>query len=85
MKNRIKKVMLQVNTDLKRISAEIGIEEKKLTTYVARHTFATVMKKSGQSTALISEALGHDSEQTTQIYLDSFENDVLDEATKALL
>ncbi len=85
IKDRVKKVMLQVNRDLKKISSDLGIEEKKLTTYVARHTFATVLKKSGQSTSVISEALGHDSEQTTQIYLDSFENDVLDEAAKALL
>lgn len=44
-----------------------------------------MLKKSGQSTSVISEALGHDSEHTTQIYLDSFTNDVLDEASKALL
>jgi len=43
------------------------------------------MKKSGHSVAVISEALGHDSEDTTQIYLDSFGNDVLDEASKAIL
>ena len=85
IKHRIKKVLAQVNASLKKISAAVGIEEKKLTTYVARHTFATVLKKSGQSTSVISEALGHDSEHTTQIYLDSFENDVLDEASKALL
>ena len=85
IKNRVKKVLHQVNSSLKKISEEVGIEEKKLTTYVARHTYATVMKKSGHSTSVISEALGHDSEHTTQIYLDSFENDVLDEASKAIL
>ncbi len=65
IKYRIKKVLSQVNGDLKTISAEVGIEERKLTTYVARHTFATVLKRSGHSTAVISEALGHDSEHTT--------------------
>lgn len=43
------------------------------------------MKRSGISTSVISEALGHVSERTTQIYLDSFENDVLDEASQAIL
>lgn len=75
----------QVNRDLKIISESVGLEEKKLTTYVARHTYATVMKKGGHSTSMISEALGHDSEHTTQIYLDSFENGALDEASKTLL
>lgn len=83
--NRVKKVLGEVNRSLKIISKELGLTEQRLTTYVARHSFATVMKKSGQSVAIISEAMGHDSESTTQIYLDSFENDVLDEASKALL
>jgi site-specific recombinase XerD len=52
---------------------------------VARHSYATVLKRSGVSTSVISEAMGYDSERTTQIYLDNFENDVFDEASKALL
>ena len=51
-----------------------------LTTYVARHAWATIAKREGISTAIISEGLGHDSENTTQIYLDSFDNKVLDDA-----
>ena len=85
IKNRCKKVLFEVNSSLKEISKELGLAEQRLTTYVARHSYATVMKKSGQSVAIISEAMGHDSESTTQIYLDSFENDVLDEASKAIL
>lgn len=84
IKNRIHKILGQTNEDLKDIGKEIKLNIP-LTTYVARHTFATVMKRSGVSTSIISEALGHDSERTTQIYLDSFENDVLDEASRALL
>lgn len=85
VKNRCKKVLREVNASLKTIASEVELSELKLTTYVARHSFATVMKRSGQSVAIISEAMGHDSESTTQIYLDSFENDVLDEASKAIL
>lgn len=55
------------------------------TTYVARHTFATVLKRSGVNIAIISESLGHSDLSTTQIYLDSFENDQIDEAMQNLL
>lgn len=82
--NRIDKVLKMVNSDLSIIAGKADIKEK-LTTYVARHSYATIMKRSGVSTAIISESLGHDSEKTTQIYLDSFENAVLDEANKAIL
>lgn len=81
---RIKKIITKTNKDLKDIGIKAGINEH-LTTYVARHTYATVLKKSGISTSLISEMMGHDSEKTTQIYLDSFENSVLDEANKSIL
>ena len=56
-----------------------------LTTYVARHSYATVLKRSGVPTSIICESLGHSSERVTQIYLDSFENKQLDEAMKNLL
>ena len=81
---RIEKIIKQTNKDLKTIAEAVGIKEK-LTTYVARHSFATNMKRSGVSISLISESLGHDSEKTTRIYLDSFENVILDEASKSLL
>ena len=51
----------------------------------SRHSYATVLKRSGVSTAIISESLGHSSEKVTQIYLDSFENSQIDEAMKNLL
>ena len=53
--------------------------------HVARHSFATVLKRSGVNIALISESLGHTSLSTTQYYLDSFENEQIDEAMKNLL
>ena len=56
-----------------------------LTTYVARHTFATILKRSGVNIAIISESLGHSDLETTQIYLGSFENSQIDEAMKSLL
>lgn len=84
IKNRIHKMLGQTNKELKHLGELLQIQTP-LTTYVARHSFATVLKRAGVSTSVISEAMGHDSERTTQIYLDSFENDVLDEASKLLL
>jgi integrase len=54
-----------INKELKNIAADVGIE-KNLTTYVARHSFATVLKRSGSSIQLISETLGHSDLKTTQ-------------------
>ena len=82
--NRIHKILGKVNINLKLIAAQLGVEGN-LTTYVARHSFASVLKKSGVNIALISEALGHSDIATTQIYLDSFENEQIDAAMKNLL
>lgn len=82
--DRIKKVTRGVNNTLKKIGQKVGITIP-LTTYVARHTFATVLKRNGVNTAIISESLGHSSEKITQTYLDSFENSQIDEAMKCLL
>ena len=67
--NRVHKVIGKVNKALKEIGKELKIPID-LTTYVARHSFATVLKRSGVSTSIISESLGHSSEKVTQIYLE---------------
>ena len=82
--NRIHKILGKINSNLQFLAQQIGLESN-LTTYVARHSFASVLKKSGASVALISEALGHSDITTTQIYLDSFDNEQIDEAMKSLL
>lgn len=79
--NRIHKIRGKVNEVLKILGKRLGIESN-ITTYVARHSFASVLKKSGVNIALISEALGHSDLATTQIYLDSFDNEQVDEAMK---
>jgi integrase len=82
--NRIHKVLTRINKELKAIGETAGIEIP-LTSYVARHTFATVLKRSGVSTAIISESMGHKTEAITQTYLKSFENSIIDEAMENLL
>ena len=68
-----------VNDCMQRILADLNID-KKATTYVARHTFSTILKRAGTSTEQIQEALGHTNIKTTESYLDCFVND-----TKKLL
>ena len=68
-----------VNKLLKKIAIDAGIEEK-ITSYHIRHTWATIAKNMGISTEIISEGLGHHSLKTTEIYLKSFDNSVLDDA-----
>ena len=82
--NRLHKVITKVNNHLKLIGEDLKLPIT-LTTYVARHSQATVMKKAGVSTALISQIMGHSSERVTQIYLDSFDNEQIDNAMKNLL
>lgn len=82
--NRHHKVISMINRALTEIGQELHISTK-LTTYVARHSYATVLKRSGVATSIISESLGHSSERVTRIYLDSFENRQIDEAMKNLL
>ena len=64
-----------INDWIKRILKNLEIN-KKGTTYVARHTFSTVLKRSGVSTEYIQEALGHSDIKTTENYPDSFEKEV---------
>jgi integrase len=80
--NRLKKTKRMVNLNLKELCKMAGLDENiNVTTYVARHSFATALKKSNVSTAIISEMMGHKSEAITQIYLDSFDDSVKYEAS----
>lgn len=83
-RNRVHKVISKVNERLKEVGKELEIPID-LTTYVSRHSFATVLKREGVSTSIICESLGHSSEKVTQIYLDSFENSQIDAAMQNLL
>ncbi|GAB2854624.1 site-specific integrase [Hymenobacter ruber] len=84
VKNRLHKVLGQVNQDLKTLGQAAGIATP-LTTYVARHSFATTLKMSGAATGVISQAMGHSSEAVTAVYLDSFASEMVDAAYEGLL
>lgn len=59
--------------------------DAKVTSYVARHSFATNLKQKGVSTDIISEAMGHQNVAITQAYLKELENSVIDDAVEKLL
>lgn len=70
------------NRSLKKMSEHLGIE--KISTYTARHSYATVLKRSGANIAFISESLGHSDLKTTESYLASFEKEERMKAAKLL-
>ena len=80
----IKQFIKDTNDALNLIGEKLELP-LKLTTYVARHSYATILKRSGVPTAVISETLGHENEKTTENYLDSFDLEVYDEVNKHLL
>jgi integrase/recombinase XerD len=72
------------NKWLKKIGKSVGIESN-LTSYVARHSWATIAKDLNVPISVISEGLGHEDIKTTQIYLDSFDDDVIDKANELII
>lgn len=71
------------NKIMNKIARNIGINFN-VTTYVARHSFATVLKNSNEPVAFICEALGHSSIAVTENYLKSFQMDKRKDAAKKL-
>jgi integrase len=69
------------NRHLKTLGELIGIKEN-LTSYVARHSWATAAYHIGVPTAVISEAMGHKTEEVTRVYLASFDTGMLDYANR---
>ena len=56
-----------------------------LTSYVARHSWATTAKDEGVAISVISESLGHTSEKVTHVYLASFDNNAMSKANKKVI
>lgn len=76
IKNRCQRFIKWVNETMYEVRDDLEID-CKTSTYAARHTFSTVLKRKGVPISYIKDALGHSSVATTENYLDSFE----DEAT----
>lgn len=82
--DKVKQTYRRINEHMKTIGTDLGIDIK-LTTYSARHTFSSILKRAGASTEFISESLGHKDLKTTENYLDSFEDDAKEAFQKKLL
>jgi integrase len=72
------------NKRLKRISDILGLE-KSLSSYVTRHSWATIAFRKNVSVEIISESMGHENESTTRIYLASLGQSVVDEANAKII
>ena len=79
----IKQLTKQVNKYVRLIASALGIKEN-ISSYVARHSWATIAKNSGTSTEFISEALGHSSVTVTKRYLKSFERSTREEHSEKM-
>ncbi len=76
--------MRKINRHLKEIARLAGLP-LPLSMYYTRHSWATIARGKDIPLSVISEALGHDSEATTQIYLDSIKSSEVDKANRMIL
>lgn len=72
-----------INKHMKNISLDLKFEDM-ITTYWARHSFSTHLKRNNIAIGIISEALGHTTTETTEIYLDSFNIETLKKTADVL-
>lgn len=83
-RSQYKNMLYRTNKSLKEIAKMVGLSIP-LTLYVARHSWASIAKSKNIPISVISEGMGHDSEMTTQIYLASLDNAVVDRANAQIL
>lgn len=72
------------NRQLKRLSFMLQTD-CNLTSYVARHSWATAARKHNIPLSVISAGMGHTSERTTQIYLKALDNTAVDTANRKII
>ena len=84
VRRQYRNALTMINRNLKKIGAMAGLSDP-LTTYVMRHSWATIAQNKGIRLSVISEGLGHDNEATTQIYLDSISTNKVDAANRSIL
>lgn len=72
------------NQRLKRLSQLLQFDVK-LSSYTARHSWATTARNRNVPISVISAGMGHSSEKTTQIYLAALEGSVIDQANRRIV
>ena len=83
-RSQLRHCQSQVNDQLHILGKEVGLQHR-LTMYVARHTWASVALSLGIPIEIISRGMGHNSEQTTRIYLKEIDNGRLAEANQKVM
>lgn len=78
------RVLRLLNLRLSQLSCRCGIG-KRISSYSARHTWATIAKYCGVPVEVISEALGHASISTTEGYLKQFDDHKIEKANKVII
>lgn len=73
-----------INTALKRLGKQLNLETN-LTMYVARHSWATIARQKNIPLSVICDGMGHNSEKTTQIYLQSVDAETIDRCNDKLI
>lgn len=73
-----------INTALKRLGKQLNLETN-LTMYVARHSWATIARQKNIPLSVICDGMGHNSEKTTQIYLQSVAAEAIDRCNDKLI
>ena len=81
---KVKNFTRFVNQHLKSLAAEIGITAE-ISTYYARHSFASNMRNHGTPIQITMELMGHSNEKTHRAYLDSLPDDTVRNAVNAAL
>lgn len=75
----------ELNLQLSKLPSLCGVEGVKVSSYTARHTWATLAKYCQVPEEVISEGLGHSSLEVTRTYLKSFGGDELEKANRIII
>lgn len=83
-RKQYKNMQNDINLMLRRMARQLHLRAN-LTMYVARHSWASIAKDMDIPVSVISEALGHSSLKTTQIYLKSIDRTAIDRANAKII
>lgn len=84
-RTQYRNAICRINVALKEVASLAGLRHIPLTMHVARHCWASAAKSKNIPLSVISEGMGHDSEETTRIYLASLDTSVVDKANRLIL
>ena len=83
-RKQYRNAIFRVNAALKEVARLVDLQIP-LTMYCARHGWASIAKSKNIPLSVISEGMGHDSEETTRIYLASLDTSMVDKANSLIL